>query len=976
MESVIIVILALYVDDEPALLDIGKEFLERSGSILIDTVSSAAEAQQRLSANCYDAIVSDYQMPGMNGIEFLKYVRQTYPGLPFILFTGKGREEVVIDALNNGADFYLQKGGRAVPQFAELEHKIKQAVQQKRNERTIAESEERYRALFENANDAIFLMDRDIYIDCNWKAAELFGCTRDELIGTSVDAHSPRFQPDGSESGVKARTLVSQALRGEPGIFDWRHQRPGGEEFEVEVSLTRLSVNGRDHLLAILRDAGERKQVESALRESAGLMTGIIDFLPDATFAVNSDGRVIAWNRSMEDLTGVSAREIIGKGDYEYSVPLYGERRPILIDLICSHDTATASKYDSIEVIGSQMVAERFFPNLNGGNGAHLWFKASPLLDSHGKIIGAIESIRDITAHKTREIELRATYEQVAAMEEELRNNFEELAAREKAVSLSESKFRSLFATMIEGSALGEILTDDTGNPADYRILEVNPAFERIFGITRNSATGRTSREVFGTDSQEALRLYARVASTGIPQSFETFYPPMKKHFAISVYSPKKGQFATVFDDITLRKQNEQALREAYEQIAVVEEELRSSFEELSHREQALRASREQYRRIVETANEGIWALDSGFVTTFANQKLAEMLNYPAEEIVGHPITEFMAQEDLPDHDLRVQARHSGKSERYERRLIRKGGGEVWCIISGTPVFDSAGAFQGSFAMLTDITARKTVELGLAEKVTELNVANEEMVMTLEELRSAEETLVARNRELEEQQKVLAATGESLSLANRKLNLLSSVTRHDVLNLLMVLNGYIELSKYSHGGEVENLAEKQLGVINRIHQQILFTREYQNLGIQAPHWQEIRTVFRNSVAGLDFSGIRVEMNIPEVEVYADPLLPKAFYNILDNAMRYGEKATRIAVSCQPGMKGLVIAVEDNGVGINPSDKAFIFNKGFGKNTGFGLFLTAEILQMTGLSITETGTPGAGARFEVLVPEGAYRFRAQ
>ena len=164
----------LYVDDEPGLLEIGKVFLEQSGSLRVNTFLSAPEAQSALAANHYDAIVSDYQMPGMDGIELLKVIRRNYADLPFILFTGKGREDVVIEALNFGADFYLQKGGKPIPQFAELEHKIKQAVQQKRAERRIAESEERYRALFENASDAIFLMDRDVIVDCNQKAIALF----------------------------------------------------------------------------------------------------------------------------------------------------------------------------------------------------------------------------------------------------------------------------------------------------------------------------------------------------------------------------------------------------------------------------------------------------------------------------------------------------------------------------------------------------------------------------------------------------------------------------------------------------------------------------------------------------------------------------------------------------------------------------------------------------------------------------------
>jgi len=140
-----VTISVLYFDDEPSLLEIGKKFLELRHRCTVDTVQSAQDALDLLATRTYDAVISDYQMPVMNGIEFLKFVRKAHPKLPFILFTGKGREEVVIDALNNGADFYLQKGGRPAPQFAELEHKIKQSVQQKHNERMIAESEERYR---------------------------------------------------------------------------------------------------------------------------------------------------------------------------------------------------------------------------------------------------------------------------------------------------------------------------------------------------------------------------------------------------------------------------------------------------------------------------------------------------------------------------------------------------------------------------------------------------------------------------------------------------------------------------------------------------------------------------------------------------------------------------------------------------------------------------------------------------------------
>jgi PAS domain S-box-containing protein len=317
----LLLISVLYVDDEQPLLEIGKTFLEKSGSVQVEISLSVADAKERLTHRSYDAIVSDYQMPLTNGIEFLKFVRSRYGDLPFILFTGRGREEVVIEALNLGADFYLQKGGNPLPQFAELEHKIKQAVNQKQSEQRINESEERYRTLFEKASDALFMMERDVYIDCNTKALEFLGCTREELIGSHLYDHSPAFQADGRDSSEKSGEYLHEVLSGKSGFFSWRHQRSDGRMLDVEISLTRLDMKERELVLAIMRDMSEHKAVEYALRESARLMTNIIGFLPDATFVINTDGRVIAWNRAMEKMTGIAEDAMIGKGDYEYSLP-------------------------------------------------------------------------------------------------------------------------------------------------------------------------------------------------------------------------------------------------------------------------------------------------------------------------------------------------------------------------------------------------------------------------------------------------------------------------------------------------------------------------------------------------------------------------------------------------------------------------------------------------------------------------------
>ncbi|MFZ1957458.1 MAG: response regulator, partial [Methanoregula sp.] len=151
----------LYVDDESALLDITKHYLERSGEFRVDTATSANEAISKLmeQERLYEAIISDFQMPEMNGIEFLKKIRTTGNTIPFIIFTGKGREEVVIQALNEGADSYIQKGGEPKAQFAELAHKIRQSVQQRRAEINIRDLERREGDIINFLPDATFAID-------------------------------------------------------------------------------------------------------------------------------------------------------------------------------------------------------------------------------------------------------------------------------------------------------------------------------------------------------------------------------------------------------------------------------------------------------------------------------------------------------------------------------------------------------------------------------------------------------------------------------------------------------------------------------------------------------------------------------------------------------------------------------------------------------------------------------------------------
>ena len=190
-------------------------------------------------------------------------------------------------------------------------------------------------------------------------------------------------------------------------LYDHKDETSRDEiEFKDGMVLDRYSspVIGRDGKyygrIWIFHDITDHKRALEALRESEQRLSDIIDFLPDATFAVDREGKVIAWNRAMEEMTGVSRNDMIGQGDHAYTVPFYGERRQQLLDLLDKDDNEIVSKYQYVQRNGNTLYAETFTPALHGGKGAYVWATAGPIFDVLGNRIGAIESIRDITERK------------------------------------------------------------------------------------------------------------------------------------------------------------------------------------------------------------------------------------------------------------------------------------------------------------------------------------------------------------------------------------------------------------------------------------------------------------------------------------------------------------------------------------------------------------------------------------------------
>ena len=215
---------------------------------------------------------------------------------------------------------------------------------------------------------------------------------------------------------------------------------------------------------------------------------------------------------------------------------------------------------------------------------------------------------------------------------------------------------------------------------------------------------------------------------------------------------------------------------------------------------------------------------------------------------------------------------------------------------------------------------------------------------------------------------------KALMQSHKKLNLLNFVTFNDIQNALFTINGYLSLQKeLSTDTKMNEYLEKEDATLKRISHSLDFAKNYQDLGIKTPQWHNVNQTFIFAISHLDFSQINRRVNFDDLEIYADPLLERVFFALASNLIIHGKTANQVTISYQETAEGIQLIFEDNGAGIPDDMKEKIFQRGFGAQKGMGLFLAREILEITGITIRETGIYGNGARFEITVPRGSFRF---
>ena len=773
----------LYIDSDPVLLDSGKRFLERETDIRVDIAHTAKEALQRLKTGSFDAIVADHEMPEIDSIQLLKIVREKFPKLPFIIFSGNGRDEIFIEALNSGADDYIKKGGDLKSQFAELSYKVKRAVEFRESERKIARLN-RIDAILRRINESVVhfhdrmqlmqevckIMVQEAGFVMAWVGFEDPDTHRINRVTANgiVDDFfvKVRLSSDDITNGQgptvttirKGKYSICNDIQTYPTMEMWEEDalRKGYRSAaafplsagkavhgaitiysneknfftDSEIRLLNGITEDISFVLKTMEMEDTHRQIQEKLETSEYQLIEIINFLPDATFAIDTQGTVIVWNKALEILTKVSTKKVVGLGNYEYSFHILGERMPGLLDLVFATDTELEKyHYSAIQRSHNCIRAQIQVASLKG-KPATLEMIAALLFDQNGKISGAIQSMYDVREMRQKD-----------------------------------EKIHRLIDTTDHGII---ILETDT-----KKIIDANSFIVTLTGYSLEYLHGRNLGEIgFSKEAIPAEQFFTELEKTGYI------------HYKDIPLVTKSGKI-----------------------------------------------------------------IDVEFVSRINS---------------------------LNDHQI------------------------IQCSIY-------------------DISDRKRAEC-------------------------------ARN------------------LARKNLDMFSSMIRHDILNQLMVVSGSLELASYGiqEPDLLKHLTRAQTAT-KSIQRQIIFTREYENLGADTPKWQQVSTVIRRAFLEVETESIILNIQQDSPDVFADPLFEKVFYHLFNYSHKYGEKVTRIDVYFQYTMTELIITVADNGIGISPENKAHLFEWRSGNEKTTGLFLAQKILASTGITIRETGEFKKGTRFEILVP---------
>lgn len=525
-------------------------------------------------------------------------------------------------------------------------------------------------------------------------------------------------------------------------------------------------------------------------------------------------------------------------------------------------------------------------------------------------------SSRDITELQQYYEKSQNLLDELQLHQKELENQNEELKMLRQQAERSERKYLDLYDHA----------------PAGYFTLAPNG---KIVGVNLTGAAllGKTREQVLNSSLQEYISHENR--DTFIAFCRRIFESSKKQKCEITLIRAETGEHAVI-----------QADGKRIEQEPNAEKQCRIVMTDITDRviaDKILIENEDRIKKMMEGSSVPIFVIDTNHRVVHWNKAMSACTGINAKDVIGtsQHWKGFYPEEQTCLADLVVDGAYDNISKVYpniaSKSRLLEGAYEAinffpsmgeqgkWLHFTASPIFDTKQNIIAALETIIDIT-----DLKLAE--------------------------------------------ETVKSANTKLNTLTQITRHDIINQLTILMSYVAFLEKSlpDDATIRKDAEKIKNAAQTIQNLILFTREYQNLGVEMARWHTLDNLIRKAMDIVNASSVKLTMDPTPVSIYADPLIERVFENLVDNSIRYGENVSEIRISFNGSDDKGKIIFEDNGQGIPVTQKSKIFSKDAGKTPKFGLFISKEILGYHGISIKETGEPGKGARFEVEVPRARYK----
>ncbi|MDD1727693.1 MAG: response regulator [Methanospirillum sp.] len=636
----------------------------------------------------------------------------------------------------------------------------------------------------------------------------------------------------------------------------------------------------------------------------------LFDNLPEPAFAVDLNGCVIAWNKAVQEMTGADESSMIGTGWQQYSLMFGGISRHMAVDSLLDHDSDHLEGYEITLSTSTLIIGKRTVPTPDGSTKTY-WEKISLITGSSGSPEGAVVIIRDLTRRRSIIVQNKVLRDQLSAIADSMMRfgtNFEENI--DSILSLA-CRFCG---------AIG----------AGYIKKQVRaPDF-----ICIHSAEGHA-------DDEETLRSIISVQGTNsalvLPVSWYTHQYDV---------TPSEGSYIV----LTFCGEEESSFCDAFIRLligAIGSEERRYAATE------AMNRSKERFRMLFENAPVAIFENDySGVYQHLQDWNQGGEVSDDDFCLDPGMITNLMRE-----------VRLTGMNQESYRLL----GSDISSPQESMKILGATAAAQSLFLEACTCIKEKKESFSAYDHLILPNQEERDIYLNWVVPRKNDEyrSVLTSMVDITGQKRI----EESLRQANKKLNTLTMISRHDIRNQLTALIGYINLIRFeTQDLNVKDWCGRCIRICTRIQNIIAFTKEYEQIGNSDPVWDDLSSLIHSDEIRAGFPTITITVELPDASVYADAMFYLVIWNLIDNVVRHGGHATSVTITgIRDDTGGLDLIIEDNGMGIAESEKEQIFERGYGTNTGLGLFLVREILALTGIQISECGTEGAGAKFLLRVP---------